>query len=90
MNSSSDNQHVVLEQKEKSVQNLRTFIVVACALDKMFSLSIPVRSKNNFHLSLFILIVCLFGLMLNVPVNRYGHIVTVSSPNHTFFLGKLD
>ena len=34
--------------------------------------------------------VCLFGLFLNVPVNSYGHVVTVSAPNHTFFLGKLD
>ena len=33
---------------------------------------------------------CLFGLVLYVPVNSYGHGRTVSSPNHTFFLGKLD
>ena len=32
---------------------------------------------------------CLFGLMLNVPVNNYGHVGTVSSPNHTLFLDKL-
>ena len=25
-----------------------------------------------------------------VPVNNYGHVESVSSPNHTFFLGKLD
>ena len=31
----------------------------------------------------------LFGLMLNIPVNSYAHVGTVSSPNH-FFLGKLD
>ena len=33
-----------------------------------------------------------FGLTLYIPVNRYGHVgtVTVSSHNHTFFLGKLD
>ena len=34
------------------------------------------------------LFVCLFGLMLNVPVNSYGHVGTVSSPNHIFFLAK--
>ena len=34
--------------------------------------------------------VCLFVLMLNIPVNSYGHVGIVSSPNHTFFLGKLD
>ena len=27
------------------------------------------------------------GLMLKVPVNSYGHVGTVSSPNHIFFLG---
>ena len=26
----------------------------------------------------------LFGLMLYVPVNSYGHVERVSSPNHTF------
>ena len=31
-----------------------------------------------------------FGLMLNVPVNSYGHVMTVSSPIHMFYLGKLD
>ena len=32
----------------------------------------------------------LFGLMLNVTVNGYGHVGMVSPPNHTFLLGKLD
>ena len=31
-----------------------------------------------------------FGLMLYIPVNSYGQVGMVSSPNHTFFLGKLD
>ena len=31
-----------------------------------------------------------FCLLLYVPVNSYGHVRTVSSPNHTFFLPKLD
>ena len=31
-----------------------------------------------------------FGLLLYVPVNNYGPVGTVSSPNHTFFLGKLE
>ena len=34
--------------------------------------------------------ICLFGLMFKVPVNSNGHVGTVSSPNHTFFVGKLD
>ena len=32
----------------------------------------------------------LFGLILYIPVNSYGHVGMVSSPNHTFFLDKLD
>ena len=32
----------------------------------------------------------LFRLMLNVPVNSYGHVRMVGSPNQTFFLGKFD
>ena len=31
-----------------------------------------------------------FGLILCVTVNSYGHFWTVSSPNSTFCLGKLD
>ena len=31
-----------------------------------------------------------FGLLLYIPVNSYGHVGTVSSPYHTFFLGKLE
>ena len=31
-----------------------------------------------------------FVLILYVPVYSYGHVGTVSSPKHTFFLGKLD
>ena len=32
----------------------------------------------------------LFCLRIYVPVNSYGHVEIVISPNHTFFLGKLD
>ena len=31
-----------------------------------------------------------FDLLLYVPVNRGFHVGAVSSPNHTFFLGKLE
>ena len=37
-----------------------------------------------------ILDICLFDLMLNVPVNSYGHVGMASSPNHSFFLVELD
>ena len=30
------------------------------------------------------------GLMLNIPVNSHGHVRTVNSSNHTFFLDNLD
>ena len=30
------------------------------------------------------------GLVLYVPVNSFGHVETVNSPNQTFFLRKLD
>ena len=30
-----------------------------------------------------------FGLMFYVPVNSYGYVETVSSPNHTFFCVSL-
>ena len=32
----------------------------------------------------------LFVLLLYIPVNSYVHYGTVSSPNHIFFLGKLE
>ena len=32
----------------------------------------------------------LVGLIIYAPVNSYGHVGMVSSPNHIFFLGKLD
>ena len=41
----------------------------------------------DFNVVVFLI---LFGLMLYVQVNSYGHVVTVISPNQTFFLGKLD
>ena len=37
-----------------------------------------------------LILVVFFTLMLNVPVNSYGHSGMVSSPKRTFFLGKLD
>ena len=38
---------------------------------------------------MFCLFVCLFCCFTS-QVNSYGHGGTVSSPNHTFFLGKLE
>ena len=35
-----------------------------------------------------IIFVCLFDSILYVPVNSYGHVRTVSSPNHSFFHGQ--
>ena len=33
-------------------------------------------------------LVCLFGLMLNAPINSYGHVETVSLSRHTFSPGQ--
>ena len=44
----------------------------------------------NTHVCCISDLFCLFGLVLYIPVNSYGHVGTVSSPNQTFFLGKLD
>ena len=41
-------------------------------------------------LSYLMRLVFWFGLLLYVPGNSYDHVGTVSSPNHTFFLGKLE
>ena len=40
--------------------------------------------------TVFLLGIFLFCLMLNTPVKSYGHVGTVSSPNHIFSQGKLD
>ena len=45
------------------------------------------NSHSRWIMHLF---VCLFVLLLYVPVNSYGHGGEVSSPKHLFFLGKLE
>ena len=42
-----------------------------------------------FKYHMVYLVVIYIVLLLYVPINSYGHGGTVSSPNHTFFLGKL-
>ena len=45
-----------------------------------------VSTRMNQYLAYtYFFFVCLFGLMLNIPVKNYGHIGTVSSPNNPFF-----
>ena len=52
-------------------------------MDKHLSLALTVLISNvNFF--------GFFALMLCIPVTSYGHVGMVSSPNHTFFLDKLD
>ena len=48
-----------------------------------------VQSDQHFYNPVSRMFV-LLGLMLYIPVNSYGHVRIVSSPSHTFFLGKLD
>ena len=51
-------------------------------------------SMDKYQILLFsdpiLTIVFLFVCFEVLSVNGYGHVETVSSPNHTFFLGKLD
>ena len=55
------------------------------ALFLIFAMTIPQESVLLKQFMFF-----WFGLVLYVPVNSYGNVGTVSSPNHTLFLGKLD
>ena len=52
---------------------------------KMFA-NKPLFSNQIFRNKFTMLVV---GLILNSRVNSYGHVGMVSSPEHTFFLGKL-
>ena len=45
---------------------------------------------RNAVVSLLNIMLFFFGLILFVSVNSYGHVGMISSPNHTFVLGKLD
>ena len=55
----------------------------------LFHLSISY--KNGYIIYFFHLVVC-FGLVsdMNVPVNIYGNVETVISPNHTIYLECID
>ena len=41
------------------------------------------KSNECVHVRVFV-------LLLNILFNSYGHVGMVSSPNHTFFLDKLE
>ena len=45
---------------------------------------IGIRQNPYSNLRVF-----LFGLWLQIPVNSYDHVQTVSLPNHVLFLGQL-
>ena len=47
-------------------------------------------SARNIVTCLPCLVWCLILVFFFVSVNSYGQVETVSSPSHTFFLGKLD
>ena len=55
----------------------------------------PGSCKMFYVMRKFVVCCCffflfVFGLVLSVPVNSYGHVGTVSSPNHTFSKCRLD
>ena len=58
--------------------------VVAHTLTIEDSAIVSANAKVKYYLRFFLF---WFGLILYVPVNSYGHVGTVSSPKHTFFLG---
>ena len=59
-------------------------------LNKEFGLFEIVVCQNLILEVTFKFYECFFGgLILYVPVNSYGDVGMVSSPYHTFFLGKL-
>ena len=63
------------------MSTMRICICLECTLNK---------KKYQFKYQLSNNVFCLLGLMLNVPVNSYGHFGMVRSPNYTLFLDKLE
>ena len=63
------------------------FIIIMFVL--ILGIIISHRSCFFFLICCVCCFVCLFGLMLNVPVNSYGHIGMFSSPNHIFSWASL-
>ena len=71
-------------KKNSSFININHFSITPSYLE--------IKDKvDGAHMSPFVgfLFVCLFCCFTS-QVNSYGHCGTVSSPNHTFFLGKLE
>ena len=54
------------------------------------SICMSIRRPEDNKLQVSTKDVPLVGLILYLSVNSYGHVETVSSLNHTFFLSKLD
>ena len=73
-------------QEEKPEIKISSFVICSSCLLMFLGANIA----NNMDPDQTVPFGFWFYFMLNVPVNSYGHIGTVSSPNHTFFLGKLD
>ena len=66
------------------------FDVSHLLLSLLFTLTFGFSVHILLFALLFIFTVGLFVLLLNIPVKNYGNFWRVSSPNHPFFLGKLD
>ena len=58
-------------------------------MTKMAAMPIYGKKHLNSPTELTVLF-CLIGLLLYIPVNSYGHVGTVSSPNHTFSWASLN
>ena len=59
-------------------------------IDENLFVKIGIKCDHKIEIFYLIQFICLFVLLLNVPINSYGHGETVSLPDHTFFLGKLE
>ena len=66
-------------------------IILYCCYNNRIRTKYETCAKCTGFIFYTLPVVCLFALMIYVPINTYyGHVEKVSSPNHTFFHGKLD
>ena len=64
--------------------------MVKCQINYCLYNILLCQNLNRFAYAVFGFGLVWLDLILHVPVNSHGHVGMVSSPNHTFFLGKLD
>ena len=78
------NFHILLASAV-STSCTRSYMTTPIQTNFIWKIQIKLTSKRNNCT----LCCCLVGLRFYVPVNSYGHVVAVSSSNHTFSLASL-